>query len=131
MKTSDQKPPPAYAGIDIGKASLDLSLAGQAPCRHANDAPGIAALIKLLKKLPQPGQVICEPSGGYPVGEAFGHCRVGLKRQRSGQTEIYFANRLLGHLVFDPAERFRPPAYIAPPNHKPLALSHPKPKSKM
>ena len=44
---------------------MDLSLAGQAPCRHANDAPGIAALIKLPKKLPQPVQVICEPSGGY------------------------------------------------------------------
>ena len=44
---------------------LDLSLAGQPPCRHANDAAGITTLIKLLKKLPQPGQVICEPSGGY------------------------------------------------------------------
>ncbi len=44
---------------------LDLSLAGQPPCRHANDAAGITALIKLLKKLPQPVQVICEPSGGY------------------------------------------------------------------
>lgn len=44
---------------------MDLSLAGQPPCRHPNDAAGIAALIKLLKKLPQPVQVICEPSGGY------------------------------------------------------------------
>jgi transposase len=44
---------------------LDLSLAGQPPCRHANDAAGITTLIKLLKKLPQPVQVICEPSGGY------------------------------------------------------------------
>lgn len=35
------------------------------PCRHANDAAGIAALIAALKKLPQPVQVICEPSGGY------------------------------------------------------------------
>lgn len=44
---------------------LDLSLAGHPPCRHTNDAAGIATLIKLLKKLPQPVQVICEPSGGY------------------------------------------------------------------
>lgn len=44
---------------------LDLSLAGQPPCRHANDAAGITTLIKLLKKLPHPVQVICEPSGGY------------------------------------------------------------------
>lgn len=61
MKTPKPKSSPAYAGVDIGKASLDLSLAGQPPCRHANNA----ALIKVLKKLPVPVQVICEPSGGY------------------------------------------------------------------
>jgi transposase len=65
MKTPETKPDPAYVGVDIGKASLDVSLAGQPPCRYANDRPGIAALIKALKKLPQPAQVICEPSGGY------------------------------------------------------------------
>lgn len=65
MKNPDTKPSPAYAGVDIGKAMLDLSLAGQPPCRHANDAAGITTLIKLLKKLPPPVQVICEPSGGY------------------------------------------------------------------
>ena len=56
---------PAYAGIDIGKASLDVSLAGQPPCRYANDPAGRAALLTALKKLPQPVQVICEPTGGY------------------------------------------------------------------
>ena len=65
MKNPDIKPNPAFAGVDIGKTSLDVSLAGQPPCRHPNDAAGIAALITALKKLPQPVQVICEPSGGY------------------------------------------------------------------
>ena len=65
MKNPDIKPNPAFAGVDIGKASLDVSLAGQPPCRHPNDAVGIAALITALKKLPRPVQVICEPSGGY------------------------------------------------------------------
>lgn len=65
MKNPDTKSSPAFAGVDIGKASLDLSLAGQPPCRHTNDAAGIAALLKTLKNLPQPAQVICEPSGGY------------------------------------------------------------------
>lgn len=65
MKNPDLKPNPAFAGVDIGKASLDVSLVGQPPCRHPNDAAGIAALITALKKLPQPVQVICEPSGGY------------------------------------------------------------------
>jgi transposase InsO family protein len=67
----------------------------------------------------------------YQVGEAFGHCRVGLKRNRAGQTEVYFANRLLGYLIFDPAEQFRPPAYIAPPDRKPLAKSHRKTNPKV
>ena len=65
MKNPDIKPNPAFAGVEIGKTSLDVSLAGQPPCRHPNDAAGIAALITALKKLPQPVQVICEPSGGY------------------------------------------------------------------
>lgn len=65
MKNPVTKPSPAYAGVDIGKSSLDLSLGEHALCRHQNDKAGIAALIKSLKKLPQPVQVICEPSGGY------------------------------------------------------------------
>ena len=52
-----------YAGLDVAKASLELHLAGKS---HAltNDAPGHAALLKLLR--PHPGvQVICEATGGY------------------------------------------------------------------
>ena len=59
---------PAYAGVDIGKASLDLSLAGQALSRYGNDKTGIDALIARLKSLVGPVQVICEPSGGYERG---------------------------------------------------------------
>ena len=66
MKTkTEAKPSPAYVGVDIGKAGLDVSFAGQSPCRHVNSAAGIAELVKALKKLPEPAQVICEPSGGY------------------------------------------------------------------
>lgn len=57
----------------------------------------------------------------YHVGEAFAHKRVGLHLNGRGQTELYFANVHLGNLVYDLAERFRPSAYIAPPNHDPLA----------
>jgi transposase len=56
---------PAHAGIDIGKPPLDVSLAARLPCRYANDPAGRAALLTALKKLPQPVQVICEPTGGY------------------------------------------------------------------
>ena len=57
----------------------------------------------------------------YHVGEAFAHKRVGLHLNTEGQTELHFANVHLGNLVYGSVGRFRPPAYIAPPNHKPLA----------
>jgi len=84
----------------------------------------------LVKRLPVTG-LLWHEGHHYHLGETFGLCRVGLKRNRAGQMEIYFANRLLGYLVFDPAERFRPPAYIAPPDRKSLAKTKPKPKSKV
>ena len=65
MKTSKAEQSPVYAGVDIGKAALDVALPGQSACRFAHNAAGIAELVKALKKMPQPAQVICEPSGGY------------------------------------------------------------------
>ena len=56
---------PVYAGVDISKEALDVSLAGQSVLRYANDPAGIARLVAALKKLPVPARVICEPSGGY------------------------------------------------------------------
>lgn len=64
MNTSKTEKTPAYAGVDISKEWLDVSLAGQNPCRYTNDAAGIAKLVKALEKLPA-AWVICEPSGGY------------------------------------------------------------------
>ena len=63
----------------------------------------------------------------YHVGEAFAHKRVGLRLNGQGQTGLYFANVHLGNLVYDSEERFRPTAYIAPPNHDCLAKSTPQP----
>jgi len=65
MNKPEAKPSPAYAGVDISKNALDVSLAGQSPCRYTNDAVGIAKLVKALHRLPVPAWVICEPSGGY------------------------------------------------------------------
>lgn len=56
---------PAYAGIDICKDALDISLIGRSPERYDNDDAGITGLIKSLSKIPGPVHVICEPSGGY------------------------------------------------------------------
>jgi transposase len=65
MKNQEPEQSPAYAGVDISKDALDVSLAGQGPGRYDNSATGITQLVKALKRLPQQVQVICEPSGGY------------------------------------------------------------------
>lgn len=65
MKKPVPVPNPAYAGVDISKSALDVSLAGQSPSQYANEPAGIAQLVKVLRKLPSPVRVICEPSGGY------------------------------------------------------------------
>jgi len=67
----------------------------------------------------------------YHVGEAFAHKRVGLHLNSEGQTELFFANVHLGNLAYGSEGRFRPPAYIALPNHKVLAKSRPKPTMKV
>jgi transposase InsO family protein len=67
----------------------------------------------------------------YHVGEIFAHCRVGLRLDAKGHTELHFANRHLGNLLYDPEEQFRPKASIVPPDHKPLAFPHLKTKPKV
>jgi transposase len=63
MKTNTQGP--VYAGVDISKDRLDVSLPGQGPSQYANSASGIGQLIEVLAGQAQPVRVICEPSGGY------------------------------------------------------------------
>ena len=55
----------AYAGVDISKDALDVSLIGRSPERYDNNAAGITGLIKSLVKIGGSVHVICEPSGGY------------------------------------------------------------------
>lgn len=74
MNTSQsEESEPTYAGIDISKDALDVSLAGQPVQRYGAHARGIAKLVRRLEKLSGTVQVICEPSGGYerPLLEAL------------------------------------------------------------
>ena len=52
------------AGIDVGKAKLDVSLAGGAVRPFANTGDGRAALVQWLGQEAVTGAV-CEPTGGY------------------------------------------------------------------
>jgi transposase len=53
-----------YLGVDIAKSHLDVAI-GNEKRRFTNDALGHGQLIKWVKRLEKPVQVICEPSGGY------------------------------------------------------------------
>lgn len=97
---------------------------------HENDKPLRYPATHQVKTISVTGQ-LWHDRHHYHVGEAFAGCRVGLFVNPAGVTELHFANVHLGNLVYDPEERFRPPAYIVPPHHKPLAKSSSKAKPKV
>jgi len=53
-----------YLGVDIAKSYLDAAI-GNEKHRFANECSGHRELIKWVKQLKAPVQVICESSGGY------------------------------------------------------------------
>jgi transposase len=53
-----------YLGVEIAKSYLDAAV-GNEKRRFSNDAIGHRQLIKWIKQLKAPVQVICESSGGY------------------------------------------------------------------
>lgn len=63
----------------------------------------------------------------YHVGEAFAGMTVGIHRNNSGGSELYFANLHLANLTLNSGDPFRPPAYMVPPNQIPLAKHNPQP----
>ena len=56
-----------YLGVDIAKSYLDAAI-GSEKRRFANERIGHRELIKWVKQLKVPVQVICESSGGYERG---------------------------------------------------------------
>jgi transposase InsO family protein len=81
---------------------------------NENDKPIVYSADFEVKAVSTSGHIAHEGKN-YLVGEAFAGKRVGLCRAPDGQTELHFANVLLGHLRFD-AEggRFKPSAYVRP-----------------
>ena len=105
------------------------SLDQQRPCEfyqpslrrlNENDKPLVYPADCEVKQVSSSG-FLGHEGKSYHVGEAFANKRVGLHLNAEGQTELYFANVRLGNLAHGSAGRFRPSAYIAPPNHNPLA----------
>ena len=53
-----------YLGVDIAKTYLDAAIENEKR-RFANERIGHRELVKWVKQLKRPVQVICESSGGY------------------------------------------------------------------
>jgi transposase len=76
-----------YLGVDIAKSYLDAAV-GNEKRRFSNDAIGHRELIKWVKQLKAPVQVICESSGGYERALVQGLARAGV------QISLVQANRV-------------------------------------
>jgi transposase InsO family protein len=66
----------------------------------ANDKPLVYPRDQEVKLVSSSGHLAHE-GRNYHVGDAFAGKRVGLRLNLAGQTELHFANVLLGHLAFD------------------------------
>ena len=67
-----------YLGIDIAKSYLDAAI-GSEKRRFSNDTIGHRELIKWVKQVKAPVQVICESSGGYERALVQGLARARIK----------------------------------------------------
>lgn len=79
------------AGIDVGKASLDLAVDGQPRViRFANSRGGIAKLVKRLRGMDAP-RVVVEATGGYeePLLEACCDAQVWVSRVNPRQARNF------------------------------------------
>jgi len=76
-----------YLGVDIAKSYLDAAI-GNEKRRFANERIGHRELIKWVKQLKAPVQVICESSGGYERALVQVLARAGVK------TSLVQANRV-------------------------------------
>ena len=76
-----------YLGVDIAKSHLDAAI-GNEKRRFSNDTIGHRELIKWVKQVQAPVQVICESSGGYERALVQGLARAGV------QISLVQANRV-------------------------------------
>jgi transposase len=67
-----------YLGVDIAKSYLDTAIGNEKRC-FSNDTIGHRELIKWVKQVKAPVQVICESSGGYERALVQGLARAGVQ----------------------------------------------------
>jgi transposase InsO family protein len=92
---------------------------------NENDKPLVYPRDQEVKLVSSSGHLAHE-GRNYHVGDAFAGKRVGLRLNLAGQTELHFANVLLGHLAFDAGDgRFKPTAYVSPLRQAPAQPNRP------
>src|SRR5699024_6902518 len=87
------------AGVDVGKANLDLALDGQAGVvRFANNRSGIAKLVKRLRAA-KVDRVVVEATGGYEEALLEACCDAGLWIARVNPRQARDFARATGELA--------------------------------
>ncbi len=88
----------AVVGIDVSKASLDVSVSAGPARRFANTEEGIADLLQLLEAQ-EVAQVVCEPTGGYEL-QLVNRLRAGgLGVHQAHPNQVRDFARAAGHLA--------------------------------
>ena len=101
---SQNNTPTLYAGIDVAKATLDLSLAG-ARQRFTNDAAGHRKLLGVLQKAGGNVHAILEATGGYEASLAGSLHAAGVALSVLQPARVRYCARALNqHAKTDPID---------------------------
>ena len=92
--------PKIPAGIDVGKARLELPVNAAPTQTYANDPEGIAALTLELARQPEPiALVVYEPTGGYERLLATLLTEAGVPARRAHPNKVRAYARACGQLT--------------------------------
>jgi transposase len=90
---------PHYVGVDVSKHHLDVAFPDtHRVWRTANDAQGIAALVRRVRRLERP-QVVCEATGGYTRALAAQLAQRDIPFSRVNPRQIRDFTRATGRLA--------------------------------
>ncbi len=90
----------SFIGIDVSKGTLDVAQWGQEDVKtYANDATGIAAIIKELEAQPTITLIVVEASGGFEQALVSEAAAVGLPIVVVNPTRVRNFARALGQLA--------------------------------
>lgn len=90
---------PSHIGVDVSKHHLDVAFPGTLKVwRTPNDAGGIAALVRRVRRLDRP-YVVCEATGGYTRRLSVGLAAEAIALSRVNPRQVRDCTRTTGRLA--------------------------------